>query len=182
MVVQGTPETRAADRIINEQRTILLQLQEGDPLDHLTASEQTAAAARKAFVQEDAETLPPAELLARCQTALAGGDKATQYLLARYVGRRVRAADQAARDGQPATRADLSVEQRQQLGRLVEELLTKVRGPEGARKAEQAQELLTKAQELRKRSMAVHDKAFGSALDRALESRRATGLYGTARR
>jgi hypothetical protein len=62
-----------ADSIITRQRTIL-QLQEGDPLDHLSASEQTAAAARKTFVQEDGETLAAAELLVRCQTALAGGD------------------------------------------------------------------------------------------------------------
>jgi hypothetical protein len=61
------------------------------------------------------------------------------------VGRRVRAADQAAREGQPATRADLSVEQRQQLGRMVEELLAKVRGPQGKQKAEQAQALLERA-------------------------------------
>jgi hypothetical protein len=55
-------------------------LQEDDPLDHLSASEQAAAGARKAFVQEDCETLPPTELLARCQAALAGHDRANAYL------------------------------------------------------------------------------------------------------
>ena len=156
----------ASDAIVAEQRTILLQLQEGDPLDHLSATEQTAAA----------------ELVARCQTALATGDKATQYLLARYVGRRVRAADQAARDRQPATRADLSVEQRQQLGRLVEELLAKVRGPEGKQKAEQAQALLERAQELRWRSIEVYDAAHGSRVDRERERLLSTGLYGSGAR
>jgi hypothetical protein len=121
-----------------------------------------------------------AEPLARCQTALAGGDKATQYLLARYAGRRVRAADQAARDGQPATSADLSLGERQELGRMVEQLLEKVRGPQGRQKVEQAQALLERAQELRKRSSAVHDAAHGSAVDRELERLRATGLYGAA--
>jgi hypothetical protein len=124
----------AADAIMAEQRTILLQLQEGDPLDHRSASEQTAAAACKAFVQEDCETLPPDELLGRCQTALAGADKATMSLLGRYVGRRVRAADQAAREGQPATSADLRMEQRQELGHAVEELLAKVRGQGSSRR------------------------------------------------
>ena len=93
-------------------------------------------------MQEDCETLPPTDLLARCQTALATGDKPTQYLLARYTGKRVRAADQAARDGQPATSADLTLEQRQELGHVVEELLATVRGPQGKQKAAQAQALL----------------------------------------
>jgi hypothetical protein len=132
-------------------------------------------------VQEDAETLPPAELLARYQTALASGDKATQYLLARYVGRRGRAADQAARDGQPATSADLSLEHRQELGCMVEELLTRVRGPQGKQKAAQAQALLERAKELRQRAVAVHDRAHGSAVDRELERLLATGNYGTRR-
>jgi hypothetical protein len=169
----------AADTIIGEQRTILAAFEEGDPLDHLSATEQSAAAARKAFVQEDSETLPPTDLRARCQSALAAGDKATQYLLARYVGHRVRTADQVARDGQ---KGDLSGQERQELGRLVEELLAKVRGAAGQQKAEQAKALLERAQELRKRSVAAHDLAHGSAVDRERERLLSTGLYGSGAR
>jgi hypothetical protein len=172
---------QTAEGIIAEQRTLLQVQQEGDPLDHLTTTEQTAAAARKPFVQEDAETLPPAELLARCKTALATTDKATQYLLARYVGRRVRAADKLAADGHPE-RADLSMEQRQQLGRAVEELLAKVRGPQGEQKTAAAKGLLERAQQLRRRSVEVHDKAHGSSIDRERERLLSTGLYGSRTR
>jgi hypothetical protein len=170
----------AADAIIAGQRTILLHLHEGDPLDSLSSIEQTAAAARQVFIKEDCETLPPTELQARCQAALAAGDKATQYLLARYVGRRVRAADQAARDGQPAS-ADLSLEERQTLGHVVEELLAKVRGPQGEQKTAAAKALLEQARELRTRSIAVHDAAHGAAVDREMQRLRATGAYGPAR-
>jgi hypothetical protein len=95
------------------------------------------------------------------------------------VGRRVRAADQAARDGQPAA---LSLEQRQELGRLVEELLAKVRGPQGKQKAEQAQALLERAKELPQRAVAVHDLAHGSAVERERDPLLATGLYGSGAR
>jgi hypothetical protein len=74
------------------------------------------------------------------------------------------------------------VEQRQQLGRMVEELLAKVRGPQGKQKAEQAQTLLERAQQLRRRSIEVHDKAHGSAVDRERERLLATGLYGSGAR
>jgi hypothetical protein len=103
------------------------------------------------------------------------------YLLARYAGQRVRAADQAARDGQPATSADLSLEQRQELGRMVEELLAKVRGPQGTQKAEQAQALLERAKQLRQRAVAAHDKAHGSAVERERERLLATSNYGARR-
>ena len=49
-------------------------------------------------------------------------------------------------------------------------------------KAEQAQALLERAQELRRRSIAVHDKAHGSAVDRERERLLATGLYGSGAR
>src|SRR5947209_3725148 len=41
----------AADAIIAGQRTILLHLQEGDPLDSLSSGEQAAAAARQVFIK-----------------------------------------------------------------------------------------------------------------------------------
>ena len=65
---------------------------------------------------------------------------------------------------------------------LVEELLATVRGPQGKQKAEQAQALLERAKELRRRSIAVHDKAHGSAIDRERERLLATGLYGSGAR
>ena len=65
---------------------------------------------------------------------------------------------------------------------MVEELLAKVRGPQGKQKAEQAQALLDRAKELGWRSIEVHDKAHGSAVDRERERLLATGLYGVGAR
>ena len=64
---------------------------------------------------------------------------------------------------------------------MVEALLAKVRGPEGAKKAEQAKALLERAKELRQRAVAAHDKAHGSAVDRERERLVATGNYGAPR-
>jgi len=157
-----------AGRIAAEQRTQLAHLEGGDTLDALNTVEQMAADTRRAFIAEDAETLTPAELVMRCQIALAGSDKATQYLLARYVGKRVAAAVEVARAAVPAgspvptgNPAWLTMEQREELAGLVDHLSGKVRGPEGAKKAEAARARLTRAQELKAKTVALYDHAHG---------------------
>lgn len=156
-----------AARITAEQQTQIAHLQHGDTLDFLDTVQKMDANTRMAFAKEDAETLTPAELVMRCQIALAGSDKAAQYLLARYVGRRVAAAVEVARAVAPTASAPtgdpawLTMEQREQLAGLVDQLSGKVRGPEGLRKAEAARARLTRAQELRARTVALYDAAHG---------------------
>jgi hypothetical protein len=145
-----------ATRIATEQRTQLAHLEQGDTLDALNTVEQMSASTRMPFIAEDAAQLSPAELVTRCQIALTGSDKATQYLLARYVGRRVAAATEAARE---SGESPLTVEQRQELAGLVTQLNTTVRGADGVKKAEAARARLTKAQELRATTVALYDQA-----------------------
>lgn len=156
-----------ATRITTEQQTQLAHLEGGDTLDFLNTVEQMSANTRMAFIKEDAQDLTPAELVMRCQIALAGSgsDKATQYLLARYVGKRVAAAVEVARAATPTAPAPtsdpawLTMEQRQELASLVEQLNGKVRGAEGAKKAEAARARLTRAQELKAKTVALYDAA-----------------------
>jgi hypothetical protein len=65
---------------------------------------------------------------------------------------------------------------------FTEELLAKVRGPQGAQQVEQAQALLERAKELRQRAVSVYDKAHGSAVDRERQRLLSTGLYGSGAR
>jgi len=154
-----------ATRITTEQRTQLAHLEGGDTLDFLDTVQKMDANTRMGFAKEDAETLTPAELVMRCQIALAGSDKATQYLLARYVGKRVAAAVEVARAVPPTASAPtgdpawLTMEQREELAGLVDHLSGKVRGPEGAKKAEAARARLTRAQELKAKTVALYDQA-----------------------
>jgi hypothetical protein len=168
-----------AQGIITTQQTLVQHFEQGDVLDALNSVEQQNASARRAFIAEDCQTLSPGDLMARCRAALAGGDKATMFLLGRYLGQRVAAADRAALAGQ---KAELTAQQRQELGQLVEELQQRVRGSAGEQRAEQAKALLERAQELRRRSIAVHDAAHGSAVDRERERLLATGHYGAGPR
>jgi len=172
----------AAERITAEQRTQLAHLEGGDTLDALNSIEQMAADTRRAFIAEDAATLTPAALATRCQIALAGSDKATQYLLARYVGRRVAVAVEVARAVPPTASAPtgnpawLTMEQREELASLVNHLSGKVRGVGGVTKAEAARARLAKAQELRATTVALYDQAheYQKRLEQDL---RASGRY-----
>jgi len=155
---------QVAARIIAEQDTLLSHLTQGDALDAMNTVEQMAADTRRAFVKEDAETLPPADLITRCRVALAGTDKATQYLLGRYVGMRVAAANQEAAQAiqlDEGTRPEpmMTLAERQVLGDLATELRAKVRGPEGAKKVEAARAKRGAAEGLRSRSRALYDEA-----------------------
>lgn len=162
-----------AEGVISAQQTLLQHLEQGDLLDSLYTSEQTAASARQVFIKEDAESLPVADLVTRCRIALTSGDKPTAYLLARYVGQRVAAADKAGTEGR---QPEMDGDERRLLGDLVRELRAKVQGPEGAKKVEAAKALQSKALELRSRTRAAYDAAHDRPA--ALEAQlRATGRY-----
>jgi len=154
-----------AERITTEQQTQIAHLEHGDTFDFLDTVQKMDANTRMAFAKEDAQELTPAELVMRCQIALAGSDKATQHLLARYVGRRVAAAVEVARAVAPTASAPtgdpawLTMEQREELASLVDQLSGKVRGPEGLKKTEAARARVTRAQALRARTVALYDTA-----------------------
>lgn len=177
--IDGAQEV--AGRITTEQQTQIAHLTHGDTLDFLDTVQKMDANTRMAFAKEDAETLTPAELVMRCQIALTGSDKAAQYLLARYVGRRVAAAVEVARAVAPTASAPtgdpawLTVEQREELAGLVDQLSGKVRGSEGLRKAEEARARVTRAQELRAKTVALYDAAHG------LQARVRAGLIASGR-
>lgn len=74
----------------------LVEANGDDPSSHLTTAELQAASARQAFVKEDCESLPLAELVARVRGVAAANelqrDRPSAYLWSRYARRRIAAA------------------------------------------------------------------------------------------
>jgi len=93
-----------AERDAAEAQTTLALLDGFDPYDRLSDAERQAASTRAAFVKEDCETAPAAELVKQARAALASGDKARVYLLNRYLARRIES-----RRGQPGAAADVEL-------------------------------------------------------------------------
>ena len=107
----------------------LAQLDGEDGWSRLTADEQAKASTRQPFLREDVEGGRPEQIVRQARAALAAGDKAAAYVLARYVRRRVEGGDTgrngalagALRDleavfGDPAERG----EKRRELARKIE--------------------------------------------------------------
>jgi len=102
--------------------------------------------------------------------------------LARYVGKRVDPAVEVARAVVPTASvptgdpAWLTMEQREELAGLVNQLSGKIRGLEGAKKAEAARARMARAQELRAKTIEIHDDAH-SYRQRLEQDMRASGRY-----
>jgi hypothetical protein len=123
-----------ADRSISAAEEDLLVLEHADPADALTTAELERANAKRAFVADDCRTLPLDALEKRCRAALAGGDRATMFLLAHHAAQRVSGgADGREEEGAEGVRE------------IVGELLRKL-NPDGERKTERARERLQEAQ------------------------------------
>jgi hypothetical protein len=67
----------------------LLILESGDPTDALTRSELESANVRRAFVSDEAFTLPLDKLVDRCKAVLAQGDRPSMFLYGLYSNQRV---------------------------------------------------------------------------------------------
>jgi len=170
-VVGGAQETLGD--ILASKETMLQHLERGDSFDALSLAEKNEASASQVFLKEDALALPALDLLTRCQVALESGHRPTQYLLARYVGQRVSAANKAAHDGQTP---EFVYQERQQLADVVTQLTQAVRGPSGALKAEVAREARDNARAAIQKTRRAYDAAHerGNAEEARLL---ATGLY-----
>jgi len=96
----------AADEAVTSAAGTLDGLTDTDPLDTLSVPEQEAANRRAAFVREDAERLPLADLTRRVRQALAGSDRAMTYLWLRYGDARFQA-EQASGHVAPGAVGDL---------------------------------------------------------------------------
>lgn len=78
-----------AQEAIEKARADLAKLEGDEGWGRLTAEQQQKAATRREFVKEDAELLPPHELVKRLRGALAAADQAEMWLYDRYVGIRI---------------------------------------------------------------------------------------------
>jgi len=118
-----------ADDAREKAEAELARLAGADGWEALTDAERQAASARQPFLREDVEGGRPEQIVRQARAALAAGDKAAAYVLARYVRRRVEGGDTgrngelagALRDleavfGDPAERS----EKRRRLERKVE--------------------------------------------------------------
>ncbi len=191
-----------ADELITTHTQTLRHLAEGDPLDALTGDQLTKATQQSGYIKEDAFSLPPAELVARCQEALRGGDVPTMYNLSRYVSSRLDASARAQAAGQeqamaaraaalmggpiattPTTSAasqdqagDLTLAERQALGDLVADLRTRTRGTRGQQKTGAVRAKLQTALEVKAAARAAHDVVHDSK-GRLEAHQRASGRY-----
>lgn len=77
-----------ADSAVTAAHTRLEAVENRDPIDRLSEDELQRASGRRAFVKEDAEDLPLAELTSRVKTALHDNDPAMITLYGRYAARR----------------------------------------------------------------------------------------------
>jgi hypothetical protein len=169
----GATQELTAD-VIKREQLQYDHLEHGDPFDRLTPDERSAASTAKAFVEEDARRMTASDLVARLRLTLDGGDKATQYLWARYVGQRIQAA--ASPDAVTSEKANLPYQERQELAKLVQELNTKVRGPEAAKRKEKAAARIARARDIERASRAVFDAAHGREA-RLMADTLASGRY-----
>jgi len=179
---------QTADELITTHTQTLRHLAEGDPLEALTGDQLTKATQQSGYIKEDAFSLPPTELVARCQEALRGGDVPTMYNLSRYVSSRLDASARAQAAGQeqamaarasalmgasapsvatpgqaPSGQPDLTLAERQALGDLVAEMRTRVRGTRGQQKTEAVQAKLHKAREVNAAARAAYDSVHDTA-------------------
>ncbi len=193
---------QTADELITTHTRTLRSLTEGDPLDALSMEQLTKATQQAGYIREDAFSLPPTELVARCQEALRGGDVPTMYNLSRYVGSRLDASARAQAAGQeqamaarasalmggpvattPTTSAasqdqagDLTLAERQALSELVADLRTRVRGTRGEQTAEATRTKMQTALEVKAAARAAHDSVHDTK-GRLEAHQRASGRY-----
>jgi len=118
-----------ADAERGKAEAALATLDGADGWEALTDAERHAATTRQPFLREDVEGGRPEQIVRQARAALAAGDRAAAYVLARYVRRRVEGGDTgrngelagALRDldavfGDPAERS----EKRRELARRIE--------------------------------------------------------------
>jgi hypothetical protein len=122
-----------AERKVQEAEQALLVAENADLSSTLTTEESQRVSALSGFVADDVERLPQDALERRCRAALAGGDKASMFLLAHHAGRRA------------------EEEGAYELGDAVAELRAKL-DPEAKDKLEAARAALEEAQALREQA------------------------------
>ncbi len=143
------------DKRIARGEEALLMAENADPTDALTTSELERANAKRAFVSDEASTLPLEDLERRLRAVLAQGDRPTMFLYALYAGQRVGNAEGVARkhldrrygDGAAAHTSPGDEEGAQEIRAAVSELWTAL-NPEGAKKIAAAREAVEEAQDL----------------------------------
>ncbi len=169
----GEAAVQHAETLIAESERTVHALAHGDPTDRLSADDLAAANAKRAFVAEDAERLPLGDLAARCTVALAAGDTATIFLLARYARKRGEAVLAALRNGTRMSNEDTAA-----LGDLdaaLKQLDTRIADPHAASKRTQAEAAIKEARALRMHASRVRQEIDGST---AANMRRLRQRYG----
>jgi hypothetical protein len=123
------------------------------------------ANARALFVKEDCETLPLAELTARCRAALDGSDVVPRFLWYRYAGRRLEAENgeplAGNLDDRTATPARPSAPGMAALMAVVGELGKALSSPKAGPLRERAREVGSAAYALRSHAYAAKVRATG---------------------
>jgi len=135
----GAEVKATAEEATAAGRQELAKFDGASPLDRLTAEEQQAASVRAAFIKEDCETQPLAQLAARARAVLASGDRVDAYLLGRYAGARLDA-DRQRSPGQSLERAALA--------EALQELRHHLADPKAKDKRERAEQRISSAQVL----------------------------------
>lgn len=85
----GAEVTATAQAGITDAERELARLAGATPIDRLSAAELERANLRATFIREDAESLPPEQLVPRLRAALAGGDRVELTLWHRYAAKRL---------------------------------------------------------------------------------------------
>jgi hypothetical protein len=167
------PAQEQADRIIKEQEAVATSLRDGDLLEFLSPAQTSLAASRAGFVHGDVQRMKPEQLATKLRAVLATGDKPSRYLwhreLCAVLAEWMDGADRG-------TKPPLSMEARQEIGKLLEGLADAVRGSDGKEKLARAEGLLKKARAIRKTSAMLYDEAHDFA-ERERRDLLRRGLY-----
>lgn len=169
----GEAAVQHADTVIAESERTVHALAHNDPTDRLSADDLAKASAKRAFVAEDAERLPLGDLAARCTVALAAGDTATIFLLARYARKRGEAVLAALRNGTRMSNEDTAA-----LGDLdaaLKQLDTKIADPHAASKRTKAEAAIADARKVKFHASRVRQEIDGST---AANMERMRARYG----
>lgn len=141
-----------------------------DPLASLSAEQIARANARAAFVAQDFEVLPPAELASRCRAALAGGDKVTMFLAERGARQRFERERAAIRMDDAGRAVGRMAEGAGELRDLADQLAARLIDPAGKRAA--AEKKKSAAFDLKFKAAKARADVDGSATQAADSMRR----------
>jgi len=158
---------------IETTNNALTDVTTGDPFSRMTGDEQTAASVRRGFIQEDAARLTPEALKIRMEGAIRSGDRADQYLLARYVGARIESSDRLFGAGKDL---DLTPPQCRELAPLAAQLQDAARGPSYTTEVEALRDRLQRAIEVQQSAQRLFDEAHDTRGKRGA-AMRASGRY-----